>query len=145
MTGDGYWNYRVMRHEKDGETWVSIHEVYYDKKNKPIAFTVEAIDVVADDMGGMEANLQHMIEALDKRVLTPGDFSDMIKEEAKSERQFKLGDRVAKKSGSSWHGRIVGFYSTDLTPIGYCVESERETGSVQLYPEAALIAYPKDE
>lgn len=51
---------------------------------------------------------------------------------------FAIGDRVRKISGSSWHGRIVGFYSTVLTPIGYCVESDREPGSVQLYPEKAL-------
>lgn len=51
---------------------------------------------------------------------------------------FGLGDRVQKTKGSSWHGRIVGFYSTELTPIGYCVESEREPGSVQIYPETVL-------
>lgn len=51
---------------------------------------------------------------------------------------FIVGDRVRKKSGSNWHGHVVGFYSTELTPIGYCIESEREPGSVQIYPEAAL-------
>jgi hypothetical protein len=55
-------------------------------------------------------------------------------------RKFMLKDRVRKVKGSSWQGRVVGFYSTQLTPIGYCVESEREPGSVQLYPEAALEA-----
>jgi R67 dihydrofolate reductase len=55
-----------------------------------------------------------------------------------SPRKFKLGDFVTKVSGSQWHGRVVGFYSTDLTPIGYCVESYFERGSVQLYPEKAL-------
>lgn len=54
--------------------------------------------------------------------------------------RFKLGDRVTKIKGSSWHGRIVGFYTTALTPIGYAVESEREPGSVQIYPESALAA-----
>jgi hypothetical protein len=49
-----------------------------------------------------------------------------------------IGTRVRKTKGSSWQGRIVGFYSTDLTPVGYCVESEREPGSVQIYPETAL-------
>ncbi|WP_375165804.1 hypothetical protein [Rhizobium hidalgonense] len=53
-------------------------------------------------------------------------------------RKFNLGDRVSKATGSSWNGHIVGFYSTELTPIGYCVESEREPGSVHIYPEAAL-------
>lgn len=52
--------------------------------------------------------------------------------------KFKLGDRVRKVKGSSWHGYVVGFYSTALTPQGVAVESERETGSVQIYPEAAL-------
>lgn len=51
---------------------------------------------------------------------------------------MKLGDRVQKKKGSEWHGTIVGSYSTELTPIGWVVESEREKGSCQLYPESAL-------
>jgi hypothetical protein len=53
---------------------------------------------------------------------------------------FRLGQRVIKKSGSSWHGRIVGTYRTTLTKEGYCVESEREPGSVQIYPAHALMA-----
>jgi hypothetical protein len=52
--------------------------------------------------------------------------------------KFREGDRVRKVSGSSWQGTVVGHYSTKLTPIGYAVESEREPGSVQIYPEAAL-------
>jgi hypothetical protein len=55
-------------------------------------------------------------------------------------RKFALGQRVRKVKGSSWQGRIVGVYSTELTPVGYAVESEREPGSVQIYPEAALEA-----
>jgi R67 dihydrofolate reductase. len=55
-------------------------------------------------------------------------------------RRFKLGSHVTKTKGSSWTGRVVGFYSTTLTPIGYAVESENEPGSVQIYPEAALAA-----
>lgn len=48
-----------------------------------------------------------------------------------------LGDRVRKKSGAAWQGRIVGWYSTQLTPEGYAVESESHPGSVQIYPVAA--------
>jgi dihydrofolate reductase (trimethoprim resistance protein) len=54
--------------------------------------------------------------------------------------QFILGQRVRKISGAQWRGRIVGTYSTALTPEGYAVESEREPGSVQIYPAAALAA-----
>lgn len=52
--------------------------------------------------------------------------------------QWPLGTRVRKRKGSSWQGRVVGYYSTHLTPRGYAVESEREPGSVQIYPKAAL-------
>lgn len=52
--------------------------------------------------------------------------------------KFAIGQRVRKIKGSSWQGRVVGFYSTALTPTGYAVESEREPGSVQIYPENAL-------
>lgn len=51
---------------------------------------------------------------------------------------FSLGDRVRKVRGGSWQGRVVGFYSTELTPVGYAIESEREKGSVQIYPQEAL-------
>lgn len=47
---------------------------------------------------------------------------------------YALGTRMRKKSGSSWQGKVVGYYSTE----GYCIESEREPGSVQIYPASAL-------
>lgn len=52
--------------------------------------------------------------------------------------QWSRGTRVEKIKGSAWTGKVVGFYSTDLTPEGYAVESENEPGSVQIYPRAAL-------
>lgn len=56
--------------------------------------------------------------------------------------KFERGDRVRKKGDKGqWHGRICGFYSASTTPKGYAVESERETGSVQIYPEIALEKY----
>jgi len=57
--------------------------------------------------------------------------------------KFKLGDYVRKKSGSQWQGKVVGVYSTNLTPEGYCVESDVYAGSVQIYPVAALELVPE--
>lgn len=59
--------------------------------------------------------------------------------------KYKIGDRVRKIKGSSWQGMIVGAYSTELTKVGYAVESEYEKGSVQIYPEAALELMTVDE
>jgi hypothetical protein len=52
--------------------------------------------------------------------------------------KFKIGDYVRKVKGSEWCGLIVGTYSTELTPEGYCVESAVHKGSVQIYPASAL-------
>ncbi len=54
--------------------------------------------------------------------------------------KFNMGDRVRKTKGSEWQGRVVGTYSTTLTPEGYAVESEAHHGSVQIYPASALEA-----
>jgi len=58
---------------------------------------------------------------------------------------WDIGTRVRKKSGSEWQGRVVGFYSTDLTPEGYVVESEVHKRSCQLYPAKALELVPESE
>ena len=55
--------------------------------------------------------------------------------------RFNLGDLVQKKANSKWRGVVVGFYETENTPIGYSVKSLFETGSVQVWPEAALIPW----
>lgn len=52
--------------------------------------------------------------------------------------KFIRGDHVRKIKGSQWEGKVVGEYSTQLTPEGYCVESTHHAGSVQIYPAAAL-------
>lgn len=55
-----------------------------------------------------------------------------------SDAQFTLGQYVQKKGRASWRGRIVGWYRTEITPLGFAVESIYEPGSVQIYPQTAL-------
>lgn len=58
--------------------------------------------------------------------------------------KFAFGDRVRKHSGSWWEGRIVGFYSTRQTPIGYDIQMDMvPNGPTQIYPEAALELAPE--
>jgi hypothetical protein len=54
---------------------------------------------------------------------------------------FKLGDFAQKKGRASWRGKIVGWYRTELTALGYAIESSFEPGSVQIYPESALLPW----
>ena len=90
-------------------------------------------------------------------LMTQGQFTELIKivqtaqqtqanAVAMPEGAFKIGDRVRKKGNKGqWHGRICGFYRATHTPIGYAVESERELGSVQIYPETALEIYEREQ
>lgn len=57
---------------------------------------------------------------------------------------FRDGEAVQKRSGGCWRGYVVGWYSTELTPEGYAVESMYEPGSVQIYPVAALEKITED-
>jgi hypothetical protein len=57
---------------------------------------------------------------------------------SKQESSWSIGTKVRKIKGSEWEGYIVGTYSTELTPEGYCVESSMHKGSVQIYPKSAL-------
>lgn len=53
---------------------------------------------------------------------------------------FQMGDFVSKKGRTSWRGKVVGWYRTDLTALGFAVESIFEPGTVQIYPQTALEA-----
>lgn len=57
-------------------------------------------------------------------------------------RAFKIGEVVKKRSGSWWEGRVVGFYSTDQTADGVCVQLDKPMDPVQIYPAAALERKP---
>lgn len=75
------WDFRVMRHEHNGEVWMSIHEVYSNAEGKPRAFDVTGHGI-GDDLDQLRRYVAGMLEALDKPILTPEDFSSAISEKA---------------------------------------------------------------
>lgn len=108
-------------------------------ENIPSDIDQIATEIVrADYTAGDEEPDWLMYLAIAKAILAERDRHTPAPQHISVGGKFELGDRVRKTKGSSWHGLIVGFYSTELTPIGYAVESEREPGSVQIYPESAL-------
>lgn len=58
---------------------------------------------------------------------------------------YKYGTFLQKERGSRWRGKIVGYYSTLNTPIGYVIESVFEPGSVQVYPASALVLWEPEK
>lgn len=113
-------------------------------EQKPIAFVskrvIDALDVNGTEIVDAMLFPRGTLRPTEARPLYASPLPVMPITDEDAVRRFKLGSRVTKTKGSSWTGRVVGFYSTTLTPIGYAVESENEPGSVQIYPEAALDA-----
>ncbi len=71
------WNYRVIKFCRLGlEEYFEIHEVHYDKDDKPTSYTESASDIVSESLEGIQWHLDRMREALDKPVLTPEDFPE---------------------------------------------------------------------
>lgn len=101
-------------------------------KNPPGPFAVSR------DIGESVQALRQV--SLKLATLTPSIRAQALEEAAKPG-QFQRGDRVKKHSGSWWEGKVVGTYSTDQTPEGYCVQLDAHpNGPVQIYPAAALRA-----
>jgi hypothetical protein len=63
------WNHRLMRHKENGEEWLEMHEVYYNKTGQITKWTVGPIAPHADDKSGMVWVLNRMKEATKKPVL----------------------------------------------------------------------------
>lgn len=96
---------------------------------------------LADNQAGRIERLTHAYE----EALDLANYLKWEIERSKRAGTFDLGDIVQKKSGSAWEGKIVGTYSTHLTPEGYAVESSAHPGSCQIYPASALQLVPENK
>jgi dihydrofolate reductase (trimethoprim resistance protein) len=103
----------------------------------------------APDVGELVEKLRGYDENFDSwntdRLIPQDLFNLTLTALSASGTGWPIGMRVTKTKGSKWTGKIVGYYSTELTPEGYAVESETEIGSVQIYPRAALAPTPPQE
>lgn len=60
----------------------------------------------------------------------------------RNDRAFQTGDILILEKFDPTTGLYERDGTTPLTPIGYAIESEREPGSVQIYPQSALEPVP---
>jgi hypothetical protein len=64
------WNHRVVRKRQDGETWLGIHEVFYDLPDESgPAWTNDPIEVVGETIEELRDTLNHMLACLDKPII----------------------------------------------------------------------------
>jgi R67 dihydrofolate reductase len=102
--------------------------------------SIEATEILLDDFYERVAMARRIANKVIAYIPDPDyPITEVVVRDPKSTHSFQIGDLVSKIKGSCWTGRVVGTYSTALTPEGYAVESRTETGSVQIYPASALI------
>ncbi len=65
--------------ENNGESWVEICEVFYDKDHQPYLYTARGVGVVGETPDEIKDTLYKMLDALNKPVLMKADFNNNIK------------------------------------------------------------------
>jgi hypothetical protein len=74
------WNHRILAHE-GVETYLQLHEVYYDKEGIPYTYTSEGVTVGGDSLSDLYSEIQRIQECLKKPTLWAGDrFPEEYKE-----------------------------------------------------------------
>jgi hypothetical protein len=58
------WNHRILIHEHDTGDVLQIHEVYYDDKGNPQAYTENGVSVSGDDLKDIRWTLDKMKECI---------------------------------------------------------------------------------
>lgn len=69
------WNHRVVKYtDGEGTTHFGVHEVYYDKEGRPSMYTESAMSPYGETLEELQLDLERMLGALTKPVLTDDDF-----------------------------------------------------------------------
>lgn len=86
-----YWNTRIIKHTVKSKlgnqeykaTYYGIHEVYYDKNDKPVMWSSEPIDVTFEDKEELETLLKQILDAKNKTILELEDETILELEDEK--------------------------------------------------------------
>lgn len=67
------WNYRVLAFEYKEETYLRIHEVYYDINGVPDGYSESPSQIGGEDIDDIKLNVALVSMALSKPILLGGD------------------------------------------------------------------------
>lgn len=68
-----FWNYRIVEEEREGDTYYSVKEVYYDEDGKVFAWRKEATDVVFEYGEDYLELIKQLLEAKERTILKEVD------------------------------------------------------------------------
>jgi hypothetical protein len=82
------WNYRIIKHiysenenpinktTKKNNQWLAIHEVYYDKNNKPTSCTLNPIAITSNNKKELKWIIEKIKKATKKPILNENIFDE---------------------------------------------------------------------
>ena len=69
------WNNRIIKHEKDGATWYSVHEVFYNEDGSIYAHTDDPITIVGETEEEAVGQAEQILRDIkDKPVLVASEL-----------------------------------------------------------------------
>lgn len=72
------WNYRLVRHTQGDDSYITVHEVYYDDDGNPKAYTIDAVSPGGETLDELRDDLILYLQAFGKGVL---DADDIVKKD----------------------------------------------------------------
>jgi hypothetical protein len=67
------WNHRVFKNDSQFDVY-DIREVFYDENGKPDGYTMEPVYPAGNTIGELREELERMLKALKRPVLSEADF-----------------------------------------------------------------------
>lgn len=71
------WNHRIVKHDKDGNVFYSVHEVYYEE-DQPVAYTENAVPAFGETHEELMHDMINQMSALTKPVLDATMFDEKV-------------------------------------------------------------------
>lgn len=65
----GHWNYRVVKTKDGDDDWYAVHSCYYDDDGEADGTSLLASRAGGNTLEQLRADLQRMLEALDKPII----------------------------------------------------------------------------
>lgn len=77
-----HWNFRLIKHKNRNDTYLAIHEVFYERRI-PISCTKEPVTILDVDIKGIKWTLKHMQSALKRPIIDYSYFKKLEKTNTK--------------------------------------------------------------
>ena len=60
------WNNRIIKHEKDGTAWYSVHEVFYSESGGINGYTEDPITILGETVEEVKSQLEMITKDIEK-------------------------------------------------------------------------------